>query len=529
MTESTPASTLVSRFDYPSSRPSDHVEVLHGIEISDPYRWLEATDADHVGAWIAAQNELTYGFLEGIPQRDSIRGRMTELWRYERFGIPIKRGGRYFFTQNDGLQNQDVLFWAESMDEEPRLLLDPNILSAEGTVALMGRSVSRDGRLLAYGLSDSGSDWQIWRVRDVESGQDLSDELRWVKWSAASWTQDNRGFFYSRYDKPESEEAYSAINYGHKLYFHRVGDRQEDDALLFAQPDQKEWLFHGEVTEDGRYLVITVAHGTHREQNILYCDLEAGRNVVELLSEFRADYQFVGNDGENFFFLTDDGAARYRVVSIDIRQPEAHSWREIVAEADSTLQSASLVGDKLIAIYLVDATSQVSVFSSAGSFERTIDLGCIGSVAGFEGSRDDPETFYKLTGFTTPESIYRFDVNSGEQRLLRQPAVDFDPDDFVTRQVWVRSNDGSRAPLYLTHRRDLVLNGETPTYLYGYGGFNIPLTPTFSVSNLVWMERGGIYAHAILRGGGEYGKEWHMAGAKLEKQTSSMTSSPRQS
>jgi prolyl oligopeptidase len=505
--------------DYPQTRRSDTVDTLHGIEVPDPYRWLEDIDSEQTQAWIAEQNQLTFGYLSQIPAQEQIAARIAELWNYEKYDPPFKRGGRHFFTRNDGLQNQSVLYWIESLEDQPRVLLDPNLLSEDGTVALTSYAVSEDGKLLAYGLSTAGSDWQEWRIRVVDSGQDLEDHLEWVKFSDASWAPDNQGFYYSRYDEPEEGTEYKGANYYHKLYYHRIGTSQSADELDYARPDQKEWGFGGQVTEDGHYLVITVWIGTHRENGIFYQDLETERGpIVELLADFDALYDVIGNDGPIFYCLTDLDAPMSKVIAIDITQPEPENWREVIPESEDALQTVSLIGDRFVATYLHDAHSRVVVFDKAGHNVREVELPGIGTVVGFYGRQADNETFYLFTGFATPGGVYHYDMDSGKATVFRQPELDFDPGEFVTEQVFYPSRDGTPIPMFISHKKGLKIDGNTPTYLYGYGGFNIAMTPQFRVSSLVWMEMGGIYAQANLRGGGEYGKPWHEAGMKLKKQ-----------
>jgi prolyl oligopeptidase len=507
------------RLRYPESPREDVVEVMHGVEVPDPFRWLEEIDSEQTQNWIAAQNRVTSEYLGQIPAHKEIKTRLSELWDYEKYGVPLKRGGRYFFTRNAGLQNQSVLYWLESLEDEPQVLLDPNELSEDGTVALTGYEVSDDGRLLAYGVSASGSDWQEWYVQEVDSGQLLEDHLAWVKFSGVSWTPDSQGFFYSRYDEPQEGAAYKGANYYHKLYYHRVGTPQAADELVYERPDRKEWGFGGVVTEDGRYLLIVVWKGTHRENGVFYKDLGRGNgDVVELLEEFDASYLFVGNDGPVFYFMTDLEAPMSRVIAVDITRPDRSHWREVIPETADSLQQVSLVGGRFIACYLHDAHSRVQVLDKMGQFVCEIELPGIGTVEGFQGLDKDPETFYHYTGFTTPGTVYHHDVETGQSAVFRKPEIGFDPDVYVTKQIFYRSKDGTQVPMFISHKKGLVLDGDSPTYLYGYGGFNIAQTPSFSVSNLVWMEMGGVYAQANLRGGGEYGKQWHEAGMKLNKQ-----------
>lgn len=509
----------MASLEYPSARQGDQADDYHGIQIADPYRWLEDADAPETRAWIEAENKITFGYLDAIPERDEIRARLTHLWDYEKFGLPYRKSDRYFYSRNDGLQNQSVLYVTPSPDEPGRMLLDPNGLSPDGTVALAGYAISEDGRWMAYGLSRAGSDWQEWRVRDVQTGEDSDDKLDWVKFSGASWAHDGSGFFYSRYDAPPPGEELQQANYFQKLYFHRLGTPQAEDALIYERPDQKEWGFGGRVTEDGNFLIINVWHGTERKNRIFYLDLtDADAPVVELLAEANASYGFVGNDGPVFWFQTDRDAPRGRLIAIDTRQPDAAHWMEVLPQTADTLQGVGVVGEHFIASFLHDAHTQIKVYALDGQWVRDVELPGLGSAGGFGGRRDRTETFYAFTSFTAPTTLYRYDVATGESVLFRQPKVDFDPDEYETTQVFYRSKDGSRVPMFLSHKKGLVLDGTNPTYLYGYGGFNASLTPGFSPSSLVWMERGGVYAVANLRGGGEYGEEWHLAGMKLNKQ-----------
>jgi prolyl oligopeptidase len=505
---------------YPPSPRYDHTETIHNTPVPDPYRWLEELDAPATQQWIAAQNAFTEQHLSQIGMRQYWKQRLTELWDYEKFGVPFTRGERVFFTRNDGLQNQSVLYWLPTPDAEPRVLLDPNTLSDDGTVALTGYTVSDDGRLLAYGLSASGSDWQQWRVRAIDSGVDRDDLIEWVKFSSAAWTPDHAGFFYSRYDAPAEGLAYKGANYYHKLFYHRLGTAQAEDTLIYQRPDQKEWGFNGDVTDDGRYLVITVWRGTHRENGVLIKDLHApDQPPLELLLDFDASYNIIGNDGTRLFVHTDRDAPLSRIIAIDLAQPAPEHWREIVPQANDALQYATLVGQRLIAVYLHDAHSRVLVCDLNGALEREVDLPGIGAVSGFGGRQDDRQTYYHFTGFTTPGTVFRYDLASGQSTVFREPRLRFDPDDYVTEQVFYPSKDGTPIPMFLSYKRGLSRSADTPTFLYGYGGFNISLTPVFSPANLAWMEGGGVYAQANLRGGGEYGKAWHEAGTRLRKQT----------
>jgi prolyl oligopeptidase len=509
---------------YPTARKTDQVDDYHGVKVADPYRWLEDDNSAETKAWVEAENKVTFAYLDKIPERAAIKERLTKLWNYERFGVPFHQGGRYFYTRNSGLQNQRVLYVAETLDASPRVLLDPNSLSEDGTVALAGYVPSEDGKLLAYGLSRAGSDWEEWHVRDVDSGKDRDDLVEWVKFSGAAWKKDGTGFFYSRYDAPKPGEEKKGLNEFQKVYFHRVGTKQADDTLVYERKDHADWGFGAGVSDDGRYLILGVSQGTDTRNRVFYKDLADEKSpVVELLNDFDASYDFIDNVGPLFLFKTDLNASRSRVIAIDTEHPQREHWREIIPESTDALESVSLVDGQLICRYLHDAHSVVKFFVSGKPSEpaklvRELPLPGLGSADGFGGKSTDTETFYSFTSFTVPGTVYRLDLKTGESRVFRAPKVDFKPEDFETKQVFYKSKDGTRVPMFITSRRGLKLDGNNPTLLYGYGGFDISLTPAFSVSDLVWMERGGVYAMANLRGGGEYGEEWHQAGMKLKKQ-----------
>jgi prolyl oligopeptidase len=507
------------QYSYPSARKADQVDDYHGVKVADPYRWLEDPDSPETRAWIEAQNKLTFGFLDQIPERVRIKERLTKLWNYERYSPPVKEGGLYFYQKNDGLQNQSVLYVTKSLSETGTVLLDPNKLSADGTIALAGTAISHDGKYLAYGLATSGSDWNEWKVRDIATGKDLSDHLKWVKFSGAAWTKDGSGFFYSRYDEPNAKTKLEDVNYFQKLYFHRLGTPQSEDVLVYERKDQKEWGFAGEVSEDGRYLLVSVWVGTDPRNRFFYKDLtNKDAKVVELIPNLEAAYNFIGNDGAVFYFRTDLNAPRGRVIAIDTTKPDKAAWRELVPQASEALEGVSLIGDQFFASYLKDARTQIKLFDLQGKLIRELALPGIGTAVGFNGKRTDTETFYAFTSFTTPTTIYRYDLKTGQSTVYRQPKVDFNPADYETKQVFYKSQDGTRVPMFITHKKGLKLDGQNPTLLYGYGGFSVPLTPAFSIKNLVWMELGGVYAQPNLRGGAEYGEEWHLAGTKARKQ-----------
>jgi prolyl oligopeptidase len=504
---------------YPPARRTDQVDTYHGVAVSDPYRWLEELDSPETRAWVEAENKVTFSFLSEIPARSAIKDRLTALWNYERYGVPYKEGGRYFFTKNDGLQNQAVLYTTDRLEQGPRVLLDPNSLSKDGTVALSGTAVSEDGKFMAYGLAEAGSDWNTWKVRDVATASDLPDVLRWVKFSGASWTKDGKGFYYSRYQEPQAGTELKNVNVDQKIYYHRLGTAQSEDALVYERKDQPEWLLNGTVTEDGQFLIIGVFQGKTVNTALYYKDLRvAGAPVVELLPKFDAQYQFVGNDGPVFWVQADLDAPRGRVFAIDTRKPERKDWAEVIPESADALQGVNVVGERFFASYLKDAQSRVRTFDLKGKPLGEIALPGIGSAGGFPGKRTDTETFFYFTSYTRPTTIYHLDVTSGASTVFREPKVDFDAQSYVTTQVFYPSKDGTKVPMFLTHKKDLKLDGSNPTLLYGYGGFNISITPAFSIANLAWLERGGVYAVANLRGGGEYGESWHQGGTHERKQ-----------
>ncbi|MGA7616694.1 MAG: prolyl oligopeptidase family serine peptidase [Thermoanaerobaculia bacterium] len=512
---------LGQQLQYPKTKKIDHTDDYHGTIVPDPYRWLEqdVRTSPEVRDWVDAENKVTFAYLEKLPGRDAITERLTKLWNYEKRSTPFKAGGRYYFTKNDGLQNQSVVYVQNSLAEEPRVLIDPNTWSKDGTVALGGMAFSNDGRYVAYAVADAGSDWRTWHVMEIDGGKVLPDELHWSKFSGADWSGDSRGFFYGRYPAPSQQAEFQSLNKNMKIYYHRVGTPQSEDYVVYERPDQPEWGFEPTVTEDGRYLIITVSKGTDARYQVYYKDLrEANAGAVTLVGAFDNEYSFIGNDGPVFYFKTDLDAPRGRVISMDVRNPEPANWKEIIPQQEATLEGVSYVGGLLTAEYLQDAKSRVRIFTTSGKSVRDVDLGGIGSVNGFGGKRSDPETFYSFQSFTTPPTIYRYDVATGEKSVFYKTRVDFDPNQYVVEQVFYHSKDGTKVPMFLAHRKGLKLDGNNPTLLYGYGGFDISLTPSFSITRLVWLQMGGVLAIPNLRGGGEYGQAWHKAGTKLQKQ-----------
>ncbi len=518
-----PQPDLAMSILYPVTKTVPQSDTYHGKPIDDPFRWLEDVDSVDTKDWVQRQNDVTFEYLKSAKQRNAIKERLTELWNYERYGFPAKHGDRFLYTHNNGLQNQSILYVADSLDGPRSVLLDPNTLVKDGTVALTGDVPSDDGKLMAYGLASAGSDWNTWRVRDIATGKDLDDKVEWVKFSSVSWTADNAGFFYSRYDKPSSDGEFTGVNYFQKLYYHRIGTPQDSDSLIYHRPDHKEWGFGGSVTEDNQYLIVTVWRGTEKRNQVFYAKLnnnsvKGATDVKELLSGFDSDYQFIGNDGSVFYFKTDSSAPKRRIIAIDIDKPDREQWKVIVPEADETMESVSLFGNRFVVTYLKDATSVVRQFSTTGKQLVDVLLPALGTVAGFAGKRSAKETFYSFTNYVTPPSVYRFDLANDSAKVWRKPKLAFDPADYVTEQVFYKSKDGTRIPMIVSYKRGLERNGKLPTLLYAYGGFNISVMPSFSPANLAWMEMGGVYAVPNLRGGGEYGRVWHEAGMLSNKQ-----------
>ena len=505
--------------DYPKTKKVDQVDDYHGAKVEDPYRWLEDDYSEETKAWVEAQNAVTFAYFASLPDREPLGKRLTELWNYPRYGAPFKRGGRYFFFKNDGLQNQSVLYKQASLEAEPELLLDPNLLSERGTAALSMLAMSEDGVWLAYGVAVSGSDWQEFRVRNVATSVNEEDHLKWIKFSGAAWTHDGKGFFYARFPEPREDEAQGGVNRNQKVYYHALGSPQSDDRLVYERLDEPEWSYGVEVSDDGGYAVFNVAQGTDERNRIYYLDLsDEANSVVELLDDFDASYELIGNDGALFYLLTNLDAPSYRVIAIDLEEPSKENWKEILPESEDVLEDVRLVNEQLVASYLHDAHSRLAIFSKDGTLQKEIELPTLGSVASLTGRREDDEMFFAFESFVYPTTIYRYDFETGETTVFRSPEIAFDGGAFVTEQVFYESKDKTKIPMFVTHRRGLELDGDNPTYLYGYGGFNISLRPRFSVSNLVWLERGGVYAQVNLRGGGEYGEDWHQAGMFGNKQ-----------
>ena len=510
----------VAGIDYPAAQRGDHIDQYHGIAVPDPYRWLEEIDSPQTRSWVQAQAKISGAYLAALPHRDDIARRLKEIWNFERWNAPERYGSNWFYSHNDGLQNQAVLYVTSDPAGKGRVLLDPNALSADGTVSLRDMAVSDDGRLLAYALSDGGSDWQIWHVRDVATGKDLPDTLRWSKAGGGSWLKDGSGFYYTVYDAPRAGEALKAANQYEKLYLHKLGTAQAQDVLTYTRTDDPDWFVAGTVSDDGHYLIIQANHGDEVQNTLLVQDLASkSAPMMTVIGKPTAVFNCIGNIGATLYVVTDDGAPHYKLIAIDLAHPDRGHWRTVVPEGRNTLEAATLVGGQLIAQYLQDAHSAVLRYSPAGKLLGSVTLPGLATARGFAGHFKDEDTFYSYSSFTTPATINRLDLKSGASSVWRAPQLaGFQPSDYETVQDFYTSADGTRVPMFITARRGIQRDGKAPTILYGYGGFNISIEPSFSPAVAAWIERGGVYAVANLRGGGEYGRAWHEAGMKTHKQ-----------
>ena len=492
---------LEAQIKYPETRTVEQIDEYHGVKVLDRFQWLEndVRESPEVAEWVASQNEVTFGYLEQLPYRKEIEARITELWNYERYSTPFRVDDVYYLTKNDGLQNHSVLYRMDTLDSEPVMVLDPNTWSEDGTTALGGMSFSDDGRYLAYGIQDGGSDWRTWRIMDTESGELLDEQLEWLKFGGITWLPDNSGFYYSRFPEPQEGAEFQSTNLNNKVYFHKLGTPQSEDELVYQDPEHPEWGFAPAVTEDGDYLTISVWKGTDDRNQFYYMPLgQPDAEWIKMISDFENEYSYIGNYGSLFLFKTDLDAPNGKVISIDVNDPG--TVNTVIPEAENALRRVSLVNHMLIANYLQDAKTYIRMFDQEGNHIRDVELPGIGSAGGFGGEKDHTETFYSFSSFATPPRIYRLDLSNGESTMIREASVDFDPDEYEVTQVFYESKDGTRVPMFIAHKAGLELDGTNPTLLYGYGGFNISLTPGFSVTRLQWMEMGGVLAIPNLRG-----------------------------
>jgi len=506
---------------YPQTKKVDHKDDYFGTVVADPYRWLEDLDSPDTKAWVEAENKVTFGYLDKIPFRAKIRERLTKIWNYERFGIPQQEGDHLYFSKNDGLQNQAVLYaQAAGKESQPKVLLDPNKFSTDGTTALAGTYFSNDHRYMAYATSGGGSDWQRIKVLDLKTRKPTTDELQWVKVSGAAWYKN--GFFYSRYDAPKAgENQLSGKNEYHKVYYHQLGKPQSTDKLVYEDPKMALGFRMVSTTEDERFLVLYLTDGKADGNRLSVRDLtdpKQAKSFTSLISSYEHNNSVVGNVGGQLLVLTNYKAPRYRVVLIDPKKPQEANWKEVLPQTEHKLEGVDHVGGYLVASYLKDASSLIKVYTEKGQFKHDVALSAIGTASGFSGRRDSKTVYYAFTSFTYPTTIYKYNLATNTSTVFRAPKVDVKPEDYVTTQVFYKSKDGTKVPMFITHKKSLKLNGQNPTYLYAYGGFNISLTPSFSVARMLWLENGGVLAIPNLRGGGEYGEAWHKAGMTPNKQ-----------
>jgi len=502
---------------YPPTRKDSTVDLYYGIEVADPYRWLEDADAPDTQAWVAQQNKLTSDFLTTIAVRGKINARLTHLMDYSRYSAPYKQGNRYFFWKNDGLQNQSVLYMQETLESEPRVVINPNLLSADGTVAVTTTAVSKDGTLLAYGFSCSGSDLQEIKIRAIDSSRDFDETLQWCRFTSIAWKHDRTGFFYNRFPDPNTVPAEDQSNYN-RVYWHQFDTPQAQDQLIYERPDDKELGFDPFITEDGKFLILHVYHGTDTKNRIYYRAVESTDHFIRLLDDADARYDFIGNVDSVFYFNTDLDAPRGRIIAIDIKNPARSNWRTALPQTDDVIDYVALINNHFVVVYMHDVHHRLKIHDLEGAFIRQIPLPALGTVSGLSGKQRDSEVFFSFTSFLFPSTSYRYDFLTDKLTVFQKPKIDFDASGYETKQVFYHSKDGTRIPMFITHRKDLKLDGSNPTLLYGYGGFNISIRPRFSVSTLVWLESGGIYVVTNLRGGGEYGQAWHRAGMLDKKQ-----------
>jgi prolyl oligopeptidase len=508
--------TAGSDFKYPTTAKGETVDNYFGVEVKDPYRWLEDDTSKATADWVTAQNEVTFNYLDNIPYRATVKKRIEDIMNYERLGSPFKEGDYYYYFRNDGLQNHSVLFRKKKLEDEGEVVLDPNTFSKDGTTALAGIYFTTDGSMATYLISEGGSDWRkaiTIRTADLSIAEDTLVD---IKFSGISW-KGNDGFYYSSYDKPKGSELSSQTQH-HKLLYHKLGSPQKEDVLIFGGEQTPRRYIGGSVTEDERFLVISAATST--TGNELYVqDLRRGNGkLVQIVNNFDNDHNVVDNDGDRLIIQTNLNATNTRIVSVDAKDPRPENWKDLVPETENTIQNVATSGKRLFVNYLKDASTLIVQFDYNGKKERNIELPAIGTASGFSGKRHETEVYYSFTSFTYPTTIFKYDVKSGKSVLYQKPDVDFNPEDYETKQVFYTSKDGTKVPMFIVHKKGLPLNSKNPTLLYAYGGFSISLTPNFSPSRIVWLENGGVYAQPNLRGGGEYGEKWHLAGTKLNKQ-----------
>ncbi len=502
---------------YPPAQKQPVADIYHGAKVPDPYRWLEDPDSKQTRRWVKQQNRLTRRFLSIGTPKENIKARLTKLWDYPRYSAPRRHAARYFFWKNDGLQNQSVLYVQQTLTDEPKVVINPNLLSPDGTVAVTSTAVSEDATLLAYGLSKSGSDEQQIKIRSVDSTADYDETINYCKFTSIAWKHDNSGFFYDRFPDPNSVFPEDRSNYN-RVYWHELGTPQSHDPLIYERPDDKELGFSSSITDDGKFLILHVYRGTDVKNRIYYRPVNSSAPFVKLLDKADARYDFVGNDGSLFYFHTDLDAPRGKIIAIDVNDPAPENWREIIPQQSDTIDFVDFINNQFVVAYLHDVHHQLKIYDTSGTPLREIHLPTLGTVSGLSGKQQHTEMFFSFTSFLLPSTSYRYDFLTDRLTVVHEPEIDFDPSPYETRQVFYHSKDGTRVPMFIIHKKGLTLDGGNPTLLYGYGGFAISLKPSFSVSRLIWLEQGGVYALANLRGGAEYGEDWHKAGMLDKKQ-----------
>jgi prolyl oligopeptidase len=509
-------SSETTKMNYPATRKTDSTDTYFGNKITDPYRWLEDDKSAETGEWVKAQNKVTFDYLSTIPFRDKIKERLTKIWNFEKVSAPFKKGKRYFFYKNDGIQNQSVLYVQEGLNGSPKLLLDPNTLAADGTASLGGLGVSKDGKYLAYSINRAGSDWSEIYTMEIESGTKLKDEIKWVKFSDIAWKGD--GFYYSAYDEPKGGSELSNKNEFHKVFYHKIGDDQKSDALIYEDKSHPLRNFSASVTEDEKLLLIYGSESTSGT-SLTVKDLAKPDGFHYVVSNFEHNYNVIHHDGDNLYVVTDQGAPKYQLLLINFRnKPDPENWKKIIPESSDLLESVSLCNGKMIATYLKDVTTSMYVYDMNGKQEREIKLPGICKVDGLDSDKDDSLAFFSYNTFTAPASIYKYNIVTDQLSVWFKPQIDFKSDDYETKQVFYTSKDGTKVPMFITHKKGIQLDGNNPCFLFGYGGFNSYYSPEFRIDRAVFLENGGIYAIPGLRGGGDYGEDWHKAGTKCQKQ-----------
>lgn len=504
-------------WSYPETKTVDTVDNYFGTKVPDPYRWLEDDTSTEVAQWIKMQNEVTFNYLKTIPYRDKIKERLKKIWDYPKKSAPFREGEYYFYYFNNGLQNQSVLYKQKGLDGTPEILLDPNLLSTDGTVALANISFSKDGKYMAYSVSRGGSDWNEIYIMSVETGSVLPDVLKWVKFSGLSWFEN--GFYYSGYNPPEEGKELSVKNEFHKLYYHKLGNKQEEDKIIMQDQKVPTRMFYASVTEDERFLVVSEENMGDKGEKLYVLDHKANTNkFVTVVDNFNNSFSVIGNNDDTLFISTNYNAPKYRLIAVDINNPQLSSAKEIIPEKGNVIRGISMCYDKFVVSYMKDAHAVLEVYNYKGSLQYEIDLPALGSVEGFTGKKGDSLAFYTFTSFTYPSVVYKYDFLQKKSEVYTKTVIDMDFEGYETKQEFYESKDGTKIPLFIIHKKGIVLDGNNPTLLYGYGGFNVSQTPGFRISRMIWLENGGVYAVANLRGGGEYGEKWHEAGTKLKKQ-----------